>query len=198
VPTSVAQWFAQFSENPLLALRNLDLLNITLSVVGIPMYLALYGAHRRDSQGLATLALVMVVMGTTVFVARNAALSMFELSRQFSLATTDAQRLVLQGAAQALLATGAHGSVGAFAGFFLSSVATLLMAFAMLEGMVFGRLTAWIGITGALLLLVYVVGSTFAPAPAGLLMAFAVPGGLMMIAWDVLVAQKLLRLATTG
>jgi hypothetical protein len=36
VPTSVAQWFAQFSEKPLLGLRNLDLLNITLSVVGWP------------------------------------------------------------------------------------------------------------------------------------------------------------------
>jgi hypothetical protein len=67
------------------------------------------------------------------------------------------------------------------------------MAFAMLEGKVFGRLTAWIGITGTLILLVYVVASTFAPASAGILMAFAVPGGLMMIAW-----MSLLRGSCSG
>lgn len=198
VPTSVVGWFAQFQVNPLLGLRNLDLLNITIAVVGIPMYVALFGAHRRASQGLATLALVVVTLGTSVFVASNAALPMLGLSRQFSLATTDAQRLSLQAAAQALLATGAHGGMGAFAGFFLSSVGTLLMALAMLEGKVFSRLAAWTGITGTSLLLVYVVGTTFALAPTGVLMVVAMPGGLMMIAWNIMVARKLFRLAATG
>lgn len=195
VPTSVAGWFSQFQANPLLGLRNLDLLNITIAVVGIPMYVALYGAHRRVSEGLAMLSLVLVALGTAVFVAGNAALPMLDLSRQSSLATTGAQRLALQGAAEALLARGAHGSMGAFAGFLLPSVGALLMALAMLEGRVFGRLAAWTGIAGTSLLLVYVVGTTFVLAPSGVLMMVAMPGGLMMIAWNVMVAKKLFRLA---
>lgn len=198
VPATIQAWFTQFQTNPLLGLRNLDLLNITVSVVGIPIYVALYGAHRRVSQGLAALALVVVTLGTSVFVASNAALPMLDLSRQFSLATTDTQRLALQGAAQALLATGAHGSMGAFAGFFLSSVGTLFMALAMLEGKVFSRLAAWIGVAGTSLLLVYVVGTTFALAPIGVLLVVAMPGGLMMIAWNIMVAKKLFRLSATG
>ncbi len=195
VPTSIVGWFEQFQANPLLGLRNLDLLNVVISAITVPMYVALYGVHRRVSQGLAALALVVVTLGTSVFIAGNAALPMLGLSRQFALATTDSQHLALQGAAQAILAKGAHGSMGAFSGFFLSSMGTLLMAVAMLEGGVFGRLVSWTGIVGMSLLLVYVVGTAFALAPTGLLVIVAMPGGLMMIAWYVMVARKLFRLA---
>jgi hypothetical protein len=181
-----------------LGLRNLDLLNVTVSVVGIPMYVALYGAHRRESQGLAALALVVVTVGTTVFVSRNAALPMLDLSRQYALATDDAERLALQSAAQTLLVTGAHGSMGAFFGFFLSSVGTLLMSLAMLSGKVFRPLAAWTGTVGTSLVLIYVAGATFALAPAGALMMIVIPGGLMLIAWNAMVARRLFQLAAMG
>jgi hypothetical protein len=197
VPTSIVGWFAQFEANPLLGLRNLDLLNVVLAVIAVPMYVALFGVHRRVSQGLAALALVVVTLGTSVMVASNAALPMLDLSRQFSLATTDSQRVALQGAAQAILATGAHGSMGALAGFFLSSVGTLLMAVAMLVGGVFRRLASWTGIVGMSFLLAYVVGTAFSLASTGVLMIVAMPGGLMMIAWYVMVARKLFRLTAT-
>jgi hypothetical protein len=197
VPTSIVGWFAQFEANPLLGLRNLDLLNVVLAVIAVPMYVALFGVHRRVSQGLAALALVVVTLGTSVMVASNAALPMLDLSRQFSLATTDSQRIGLQGGAQAIRATGAHGSMGALAGFFLSSVGTLLMAVAMLVGGVFRRLASWTGIVGMSFLLAYVVGTAFSLASTGVLMIVAMPGGLMMIAWYVMVARKLFRLTST-
>jgi hypothetical protein len=195
VPATIEQWFAQFQVNPLLGLRNLDLLNITISAVGVPLYVALYGVHRKVCQGYAALALVVVALGIAVFVANNAALPMLELSRQYSAASTEAQRLALQGAGEALLAKGAHGSMGAFTGFFLSSIGTLLMTVAMFKGRIFGRATAYTGMIGISLLLVYIVGSTFSPGPIGILMAFAMPGGLLMIAWNVMVARKLLQLS---
>lgn len=194
VPTTIEQWFTQFQVNPLLGLRNLDLLNITISVIGVPLYIALYGVHRKVCQGYAALALVVVALGIAVFVANNAALPMLELSLQYSAASTEAQRLVLQGAGQALLARGAHGSMGAFTGFFLSSIGTLLMTIAMFKGRIFERATAYTGMIGISLLLVYIIGSTFSPRPTGILMAVAMPGGLLMIAWNVMVARKLLQL----
>ena len=67
VPTTVQAWFTQLRANPLLGLRNLDLLNLMISAIGIPIYLALYGAHRRASQAHAALALIVVLVGTIIF-----------------------------------------------------------------------------------------------------------------------------------
>ena len=140
VPTSVVSWLVQFGAAPLLALRNLDLLNTVLAVVGLPMYVALYGVHRKTRAGLALLALVFVSVGTAVFVANNVALPMLELGRQYALASTEAQRLVIEGAGAAMLARGSHGSAGVFAGFLLPSLGTLLMAVTMVGGGVFRAL----------------------------------------------------------
>ena len=194
VPATMQAWFSQFQTNPLLGLRNLDLLNVAISAITIPMYLALYGAHRGVGSAYAALALIVVLLGTAVFMTSNAALPMLELSKQHSLASTDAQRLTLEAAGVALLAKGAHGSLGAFMGFFLSSIGALLMGIAMLAGQVFGRVTAWVGIVGITLLIVYTIGSTFAVASPETMMAIALPGGLLAMAWNVLVARKLFRL----
>lgn len=56
-PRAAAGWLALFAENPLLGLRNLDLLNVTVSVVSVPLYLALsacIGATSRVSHSWAS------------------------------------------------------------------------------------------------------------------------------------------------
>lgn len=193
-PTEAQAWFAQFSAAPLLGLRNLDLINITLSAVALPMYVALYGAHRRAEPALALTALVIVAAGAVVFLASNAALPMLGLSRRYAEAAV-ADRPALEAAAAALLVRGAHGSSGAFPGFFLSEVGTLLMALAMLRGEVFGRWAGWLGVSGASALAVYSVVMTFVRGADSMALALAAPGGLLMVAWHVLVARGLLRLS---
>lgn len=195
VPSTIQAWFTQFQTNPLLGLRNLDLLNMTISVIGIPMYLALYGSHRRTSSAYALLALIVLLVGTVVFVMSNAALPMLELSEKYATASTDSQRLTLEAAGEALLTRGAHGSLGAFLGFFLSSIGTLLMGFAMLNGKVFNRVTAWVGIFGITLLTIYIIVSTFVPGSGEAMMVVAMPGGLLMLGWNVMVARKLFQLS---
>ncbi|MDA3936653.1 MAG: hypothetical protein PF636_07305, partial [Actinomycetota bacterium] len=64
-------------------------------------------------------------------------------------------------------------------------------------GGVFRRLASWTGIVGMSFLLAYVVGTAFSLASTGVLMIVAMPGGLMMIAWYVMVARKLFRLTAT-
>jgi hypothetical protein len=196
VPTTIEAWFIQFQTNPLLGLRNLDLLNATLSVIGVPMIVALYGAHRRACPAYATLALSVALVGTGVFVTSNVALPMLDLSRQYATASTDTQRLAIEAAGGALLARGAHGSLGVFAGFFLPSIGTLLMGIAMLVGKVFKRVTAWMGIAGISLLTIYTIGVTFAPTSGEAMMIVALPGGLLIMAWNILVARRLLQLGT--
>jgi hypothetical protein len=198
VPTTIQAWFTQLQTNPLLGLRNLDLLNLTISIIGIPMFLALCGAHRRSSQAYAMLALIVVLVGTVVFLTSNAALPMLELSQAYSTASTDTQHLTLEAAGEALLARGAHGSFGAFWGFFVSSIGTLLMGLAMLVGRVFSRVAAWVGIVGITFLIVYTIGSTFVPGSGEVMILIAVPGGLLLMAWNVLVAKKLFELSAAG
>jgi hypothetical protein len=196
VPYTIQAWFTQFQTNPLLGLRNLDLLNVTIWLIETPMILALYGAHRRGSQAYAALASIVMLVGTVVLTTSNVALPMLELSKQYALASTDAQRLTIEAAGVALLARGTHGSMGAFAGFFLRSIGSLLMGLAMLKGRVFTRVTARVGIVGMALLSIYVIGSTFIPRSEAVMMALAMPGGLLMIAWNVMVARKLFQLRT--
>jgi hypothetical protein len=197
VPDSVPAWFAQLDAKPLLGLRNLDLLNAVIIVLGLPVSLALFGAHRKTAHALAALALAAGVIGTVVFVSNNAALPMLQLSRDYS-AAAGAERRALEGAAAALLAKGAHGSPGAFWGLFLLSISTLLMSVAMLLGRVFARATALIGVAGMTLLIIYTIGVTFATGSESIMMVFAMPGGILILAWDVLVAVKLFRLYKLG
>lgn len=197
VPTTAAAWLAQLAGTPLLGMRNLDLLNITLSAIGLPMYLALFGAHRRVEPGLGLLALIAIGIGTALFIASNAALPMLELARRYA-STAAGDRLALEAAAEALLARGAHGSFGAFLGFFLSEVGTLLTALVMLRGRIFTKSAGWIGIVGTAVLMAYTVGITFAPGSEMLMKGVAAPAGLLMMVWNVLVARKLLALAKTA
>jgi hypothetical protein len=50
------------------------------------------------------------------------------------------------------------------------------------------------GIAGISLLLVDTVGSTFVPRAGAAMMAIALPGGVLLLAWNVLVARRLLQL----
>lgn len=193
-PTAAAGWLEQFAENPWLGLRNLDLLNVTVSVVSIPLYLALYGAHRRSEPGLALLGFTFVAVGTALFAAANAALPMLGLAREYAAAPL-AERVVLEAAAAGLLARGAHGSLGAFPGFLLSEIGTLVIALAMVRGRVFGRVASWLGVLGAASLIVYSLLMTFALVPTEQVVALAAPGGLALIAWQLLVGRKLWMLA---
>ena len=65
----------------------------------------------------------------------------------------------------------------------------------MLRGGVFGRVTAYAGILGFSLLLVFTVWTTLVSGAFEAAMLIAVPAGLLVMAWNVLVARRLFRLA---
>jgi len=190
VPADPAGWLSQLSAQPWLGLRNLDFLNVFLSVVSLPLYVALYGAHRQRDAGLSLVALLVVATGTAVFIASNAALPMLELARDWSQATAP-ERTMLETATFALLARGEHGGFGATPAFVLSEIGTLLMAASMVRARTFSPVTGWIGVGGAAVLIGYSLAIVTAPGSEALIMAIAMPGGLLMVAWNVLVARVL-------
>jgi hypothetical protein len=177
VPASemgVVQWFALLQNNGFIGLRNLGLLNIFLVALAVPFNLALFGAHRRVNPAYAALALVVSLVSVAVFYATNRAFSMLALSNAYAAATTEAQRVALAAAGEAMLAVGQSHTPGTFLAFFFSELAGIL-AFAFL--------------------LLFEVCSSFIPALFDVALVFALCGGLLSMVWDILAARTLFDLA---
>ena len=196
LPQTAVDRFTQFQQNPWLGLYNLDLLNTVNQMISIPVYFALYAVHRKTNKPYALLALIVFLMGTTIFITTNTALPMLDLSRKYVAATTESQKVLLSAAGEAMLARGTHGSLGVFFGFLLSTIAALLMSLTMLQGRIFSKINSYVGIVGNGLMLVYVVLVTFALAVKDMAMAFAMPGGLLYLAWMVMLTVRLLQLGS--
>lgn len=195
---TVNDWFALFQNNWFLGLRNLGLLNIIMTALGIPMFFALYAAHRNVYQQYAALAMIISFIGVAVFYATNRAFPMLDLSNQYASATTDAQRAVLSAAGQAMLSIGESHTPGTFIGFFLSEIAGILISFVMLRSKVFSKLNAYFGILGFSLLLIFEVCSSFVPTLSNVVLIFALSGGLLSMAWYILIARRLFQLASAS
>ena len=198
LPQTAVDRFAQFQINPLLGLYNLDLLYIINQMILIPAYFALYAAHRKTDNAYALLALIVFLVGSTIFITTNSALPMLELSRKYASATTESQKTLFAAAGEAMLARGTHGSLGVFIGFLLPNIAGLIMSFAMLSGKVFSKVTSYLGIAGSALILLYIVLVTFAPNIKDTATAFAMPGGLLSMAWMVMFTIRLFQISRKG
>lgn len=191
---NVREWFALLQNNPFLGLRNLGLLNIVMTALGIPMTFALYWTHRKTNPQSAALALILSFVGVTVFYATNRAFPMLALSAQYSAAASEAERAALEAAGQAMLSVGQSHTPGTFPAFFFSETAGILMAVVLLRGRRFYPFAAWAGIAGYGLLMVFEILSSFVPAWHDPILILAMIGGLANIAWYILVALGLLRL----
>ncbi len=193
-PENAVGWFALLQDNRFLGLRNLGLLNIVITGLGIPTFFALFVAQRRKHQAGAGLAMITAFIGIAVFLATNRAFPMLELSSRYAAATTDAQRSTLAAAGEAMLSVGQSHTPGTFLGFLLSEVAGLAISFVMLRSGTFSRITAYAGILGFALMLLFEVFSSFLTGLSSAAMLLAMAGGVLMMAWYVLIARRLLQL----
>ena len=196
LPQTAVERFAQFQQNVWLGLYNLDLLNTVNQLISVPVYFALYAALRKSNKPYALLALIIFLLGTAIFVSNNTALPMLELSRKYALAD-ESQKNLLAAAGEAMLVRGEHGSLGVFFSFLLPTLSALIFSFVMLQGKVFSKANAYVGILGNALMLIYVLLVTFAPTVKNMAMAFAMPGGLLLLAWMVMLTIRLFRLGTS-
>ena len=195
IPQSAIGKFDQFQDNTLLGLYNLDFLNLTVSVIMIPSFLALFVAHRRINNSFSILALLIFIIGTSIFIANNAALPMFDLSQKYAGSNDNNQKLLLAAAGEALIVKGAHGGFGAFPGFVLITLSEMLISFVMLKSAIFSKMTAYVGLSGTLLLIIYLILVTFVPSIKSVAMVIAAPGGLLTLAWMIMFTIKLFKLS---
>ncbi len=69
------------------------------------------------------------------------------------------------------------------------------MSGVMLIEKVFNRLASYFGLLGNSLMVIYVVLVTFIPAVEKLALAFAMPAGLLVMAWMILFTVKLFKIS---
>jgi hypothetical protein len=196
LPQTAIDKFAELQKNCLFGLYGMDLLNVINQIILIPAYFALYTAHSKYKNGFAALALIVFLVGTTLFVANNTALTMLDLSSKYTAATTDAQKSLIAAGGEAMLAKGSHGSMSAFVGFLLPNIAGIIMSFVMLTGNVFGKATSWFGIIGSIMIIIYLVLVTFTPGMKSVALAISAPGGILLMVWMVLFTIRLFKMST--
>ena len=89
---------------------------------------------------------------------------------------------------------GAHGSPGAFPGFVLSSLASLLFSILMLVGGLFAKPVAILGIAGSSIMILYLIVVTFLPGMEHAAMFIVMFGGLATLCWLVIASIRLIGL----
>jgi hypothetical protein len=195
---TVIDWFGLLQDNWFLGVRNLGLLNIIMTTLAIPMVFALYVAHRRVNPTYAALAMILSLIGAAVFYATNRAFPMLDLSHQYATAGSDAQRMMIAAAGQAMLSVGQSHVPGTFLGFFLGEMGSIIMAIVMLQGRIFSKATAIVGVVGYGFLFIFDSLSSFVPSAHDVVLIFAMTGGISSMAWYFLVARRLFRLGQTS
>lgn len=192
---TVLDWFMLLQDNWFMGLRNLGLLNILVNSLGILTFFALYAAHRRSAyQPSAALAMVIAFLGFGVFFATNRAFAMLELSSQFTAASSDGERAVLEAAGRSMLTVGQSHSPGTFLGFFLAEIAGISISLVMLRSGVFGRAAAYAGVIGFGILIIFEILSSFVAGLNQVTMVLAGLGGLLSMVWYILIARRLFQL----
>jgi hypothetical protein len=190
------EWFTLFQNNRFHGLYMLGILNVLYMAAMVPLLFAVYVTHRRRERIVPSLALAGSLIGTAVYIANSAAIPMLVLSERYAAATSDVRRAAIVAAAEAILATGEDFTPGAFAGIFLTGVATILMSYVMLRGGVFPKRIGWIGLVGFSSLMVFTILATFVSAMYEIAFyGFGMVGGLFALAWFLLAAIAFFRLA---
>ncbi|NDJ63027.1 MAG: DUF4386 family protein [Chloroflexi bacterium] len=192
---TAADWFALFQADPFMGLRNLGLLNIGFFALGVVVYVALYGALQRVSRGWVTLALITYCVGAAVFFATNRALPMLQLANHHATAATEAQRSALLAAGEAMLAVGQSHTPGTFLAFALAGAAGFMLSLMILRSNIISKASAYIGLVGFSLLLIYDFGASFLSSPPDFILMIALPGGILSMVWYVTVGRSLLALS---
>jgi hypothetical protein len=126
--------------------------------------------------------------GIMMYIASNPAVEMLSLSEKYAAAITDADRMILLAAGQALVA-GWQGTAFQVA-YLLGSIAGIAVGFVMLQSSDFSKVTAYMTI------LANVVGfGLYIPVVGVYISVFSV---LFLEIWYILLGQKLVLLGQSG
>jgi hypothetical protein len=184
-PTTAADHFAALETNTLVGLLGLDLLYVPSVALSALITLALCVALWNVSPSWTAIALLLGAASVITFFDSNPAFAMLALSEQYRVAATETQRAMLLGAGQAVLAI--QQSTAYFAHYYLGAASGLIVSAVMLRSTIFRKVTGYVGV------LAFALGLW---PPVGTIgVAVSLSSAVVLLAWEVLVARRLLQLA---
>ncbi len=191
-PTTPESWFALFQRSLLLGLIFLNALDVfSIAFLGL-MFLALYVALRKSNPSLMLVAAFFSFLGIAVFVSARAEMvnATISLSNQYADAISEAQRLQLQAAGQAIMSI--TRATPETIGFLFIAIAGLITSVVILHSGIFGKLTAIVGILASMVTFANDIFVVMAPSVTGVLLPI---NGLLWLIWWLLISAGLLKLS---
>ena len=190
-PATAEEYYTVLGQDRIVGLLRLDfasLVNVTLyAATAISLYFAL----RRIDEAGAFSAVAFILVGVSLALAAHSAFSMMHLSDQYAAAASEAHRVQLLTAGEAVIAADWWHSTGGFmAGLFMQGGA-VAFSIVMLRSGRFGKVTAYSGMLSNGLDFAHVLVGLFFPAAGVLLLSI---GGLFYLVWFPALGRDLLRL----
>jgi hypothetical protein len=199
-PGTVLEWFKVFDDSPITGLFYLGLGDVIIMVLWGPMTLAIYAALKHTYKTWLLIATTMVFVGIAVFLSTNTAFSMLSLSQEYAAAATEAEKSILLAAGQAMLAI-TRGTGQLYFGMQLVWLCGFIFSIITLRSDVFSKATAWVGMLGFGLLVIGIIGGghytstgSYTAIQAAIIAVQYVGGGLLSLAWYILVGLRLWKL----
>lgn len=191
---SSTEVFALFQLSPFRGFQYLGLLNVVEQLLMLTIVYAFYLSHRQLYRNGSTFALLLFVTGLAIYLANNVSLPLFSLSQKYGSAGA-ADKPLLAAAGESLLSRGEDFTLGSLPGFLVNEVSTFVMLVLMFKARIFSRISALAGLSGALLLTMFTIGATLNPSLYNTLMGASMFGGLLMLAWFIMVTLRLFKMA---
>lgn len=190
-PIVASDWLPLFQRSKVLGLLYLNALDVfSIAILGV-MFLALYVALRRTSESYMAIAALFAFVGIAAFVSSraDAVSASLALSDQYAAAMTESHRAQILAVWQA--AEAPVRATPQSLGFLFIAIAGLITSAVMLQGKVFGKVNAYVGILAGVVTLADHVCIAVAPSIAGILMPI---DGLLWFVWWLLSSRGLFRL----
>jgi hypothetical protein len=191
LPVTVLEWFDLLQNNPIVGLTLLDVFDLVEFALFGVLLGAVCSALWEINRWTVASAAACGITGIIICFGSNQAIGMYQLSQQYSLATTVAQRGAIEGSGVILLTSPWNG-LGLLLGLFLVLLAGLLVSLVMLSSLAFGKGAAISGI------LANGIGLAYFPVLALAPMLYVIPPVLsapFRMVWYFLIAVSLFKLA---
>jgi hypothetical protein len=194
IPISSLEYLELFKSNPFLGLYLLDFLNLLNTIIICAYIVILLIFILNNHKNLRYLALLLVIIGTILFIINNGSIHMYNLSSLYYSTNDSTVMANTLTKAQELLDSSAHGSLKNFLGSFLLSSSNLLIVYMICKKIKVRNAITKIGYIGYGLILIYVVLITFIFDLNSFMMLLAAFGGILVLVWQLYTSIKFLKL----
>jgi hypothetical protein len=184
-PSTTIGYMDLFLKNPLFGLLHFDLLGMISYLLFIPFTLSLFMLLKGKNEYVTLIATVLFFIGIAVFFSTNTNFSMLSLSKQYSLAKSDTERLIILTSFQTMVTL---FKVQAFmTSYIIVSIAWVMFGCVMLKSILFNKFTSCMGILCGISGIVAEIFENTSKALLGLAIAFYFCAVVFLLIWVVLI-----------